>query len=226
MSESRSIEKLMEDIGRTVSFRSPSQREPIPCAECDDITTGHHICEKCRHKSIKRHAVLNSIPERYRWASLDEPLMATRIRGWSAIREQLESIDVGAQNIVLTGPAGSGKSSVLSALMNAHSERDVRWISAYKLAITRAHHDLGDESALERQAKSCRVLALDDLGNDRRTQLSAIDDVILDRYDSQRVMWVTTSLSGIEITKRYGDGIARRIFEQAVTIKILSKTSP
>jgi hypothetical protein len=68
-------------------------------------------------------------------------------------------------------------------------------------------------------AMGCSVLALDDLGNER-AERSAVPDVIFERHAEDRPTWLTTAFGPDAIAKRYGDGIARRVFERAAVIDL------
>lgn len=203
---------------------APPSEPAVPCTECSEPTKEQDgRCWKCTARAERIADALETIPPRYRWASLVEPFMANRVRIWPSIRAKVATCEARARNIVLRGAAGCGKTSVLAALVRAELEvgrLGVRWVAARDLATTRAQHDLGEVSSLESMAMSCRVLALDDLGNDRRTQLSAVDDVILERHDRELVTWTTTALSPDELTARYGAGVARRIYEGALVLDL------
>ena len=63
------------------------------------------------------------------------------------------------------------------------------------------------------------VLLLDDLGKDADIKSNPVPAVIAERHDEERVTWITTELTPPEIAKRYGDGIARRICENALVLR-------
>lgn len=223
MTRGRDVEfdDLLAEIIRTHPM--PPPRTPVPCPACKTPTADGEACRTCREARWRQDALqkrLHVIPPRYRWADLKDALMGQRVRAWGPLRAALAGAP--GRSLVLWGPAGAGKTSVMAAMVRAEVEadRDVCWVAARDLATTRAQNGLGEESALESRAKRCRLLALDDLGNDRRTQLSAIDDVLLERHDQELRTWVTTALGPAEVTARYGAGIARRVFEGALVIEV------
>ncbi len=65
------------------------------------------------------------------------------------------------------------------------------------------------------------VLVLDDLGRDEDIKSNPVPAIIADRHAEKRVTWITTELTPAEIAKRYGDGIARRICENAAVTRFV-----
>ena len=74
-------------------------------------------------------------------------------------------------------------------------------------------------------AMRARVFLLDDLGSDSAIDSSPIQNIIAERHAEDRVTWITTGLSPTEIAKRYGGGTARRILQDALSIRIGSSHS-
>jgi hypothetical protein len=226
MSHDVVFQALLDEIRRT--HPEPAPEPPRPCGTCGVASaTDGDDCARCwRRKADEQRLAevladrLRTIPPRYQWAAWDNQAMASRVHGLGRLRASLANAH--SRNVVLLGPAGSGKSSALAALVREAVEGGAapRWVSARDLATTRSQHDLGEASELERAAMRAPILALDDLGNDRRTQLSAVDDVLLERHDMELVTWVTTALGPSEVTARYGAGIARRVFEGAIVVEV------
>ncbi|MBV9945478.1 MAG: hypothetical protein JOZ69_01365 [Myxococcales bacterium] len=101
------------------------------------------------------------------------------------------------------------------------------FVDVRRLARAARQHPLGSSSEVPLVAESIRadVLLLDDLGEERGAD-DAVLDVIRDRHAQDRPTIVTsghalTMRSGIEVFgQRYGDGIARRLFQGAVVIEL------
>jgi DNA replication protein DnaC len=94
-----------------------------------------------------------------------------------------------------------------------------RFVHATRLGVARIQHPAGHGEADEvREAVTAPLVLLDDLGAERDTANNAVGDVITERHAEGRSTWVTTGLSQGEIVKRYGGGIARRLFEGAAVI--------
>jgi DNA replication protein DnaC len=78
----------------------------------------------------------------------------------------------------------------------------------------------GHTSEQIQRARGARVLVLDDLGIEQASEASraAVCDLVWRRADSDRAgraTIVTTSLSPDELTRRYGDGMTRRLHQLA-----------
>jgi DNA replication protein DnaC len=126
---------------------------------------------------------------------------------------------VGSPGLLLFGPSGSGKTSLACALLRAWEARDVRrrgvFLPAWKLAVARAQYGLGHGEPPEvERALSAALLVLDDLGSERNTATNAVPDVIFERAYAGRLTWVTTWMTAEQVAQRYGDGIARRLWER------------
>jgi hypothetical protein len=60
---------------------------------------------------------------------------------------------------------------------------------------------------------------LDNLSDDSKFETNTIPDVIIERHAEERTTWITTELEPEALAKRYGGGIARRVFEHAQIIR-------
>lgn len=152
---------------------------------------------------------VRTIPEAYQWATFSAPELAKRIIGDFAGDSQLTSATI-------VGPAGSGKTSLACAMFRqaiANGSRGM-FVSAFDLAKARAQSPLGQgECPLIERAISCRLLLVDDLGQERIFNNSAVSEVLFERHQRMRPLIVTTGLSPEQLIERYGDGIARRLLE-------------
>lgn len=222
-----SLDSIMKNIGSVIDKRADAAPTPVcahgvgrrlTCAQCDAIWA---------EESRKRELAIEtrSIPARYHWSAPESPELQKRITGHDSTKDSLESI-CEAASAVFTGPAGAGKTSLACAALRLAKRQGamVLFEHSYKLANARALHKLGDgEPALVDRAMSCQLLLIDDLGNERRTELSAVSDVIFERHAEERCTWVTTAFSPSEIAAKYGDGISRRVFEGAKVVRLGKK---
>ena len=111
-----------------------------------------------------------------------------------------------------------GKTSLACALLRAWEARYPRrravLVPAWKLGVARAQHGVGQGEAPEvEHAFTAGLCVIDDLGSERNTAMNAVPDVIFARALEGRPTWVTTWMTPEAVTQRYGDGIARRLFE-------------
>jgi DNA replication protein DnaC len=147
------------------------------------------------------------------------------VKDASAIERAKAAID--AERVVLTGPAGVGKTVLGTCLLRAMSTTrgaTASFVDAYMLGSARAQHELGaGEAPAVASAMRMPLLLLDDLGGDRPTVQSPIADVIFERHQRMRSTIVTTGFDLEAIRAKYGDGVARRVFEGAVVIALKPK---
>jgi hypothetical protein len=158
-----------------------------------------------------------TIPPAFRWAALDAGELRHRVRRERAIAEGRTALASGG-SLLVVGPSGSGKTSLACALLRAwdavHPRRLGVFMPAWKLGIARAHHGLGQGEAPDvERAMTTRLLVIDDLGSERNIATNAVPDVILARALAGLPTWVTTWMTAAEVAQRYGDGIARRLYE-------------
>lgn len=173
-----------------------------------------------------RADVLKWIPPTYAAASLDaEWLMA--LVGPANITRCPEVIR--EQHIAFVGPPGAGKTSLAAAMYRVAVAGETstgalsryRWVSAHKLAKARSQQPMGEgESPLVEACINASLLVLDELGAEDLRYASAVAEVLFERHDQARPTWVTTGVGPQEIAKRYGGGIARRVFEGAVVFRL------
>ena len=186
--------------------------------------------ERARLRRAALHAFERSLPPLYRWARLDSPLIATRVK--LPIPRELPT----AKSVVFIGAPGIGKTSLAVALLRAMLERDLaaatlaneesaalvprkyRFVHAHRLGAARIK---GAEGLADlKTALQATVVLLDDLGAEADVPSNTAPEVIQERHAEERATWCTTSLSPQEIAERYGAGIARRVLERAMVLRL------
>jgi DNA replication protein DnaC len=175
------------------------------------------VCLECQGTEEAKRAAedrMGGIPEAFRWSTLDSAALRLRAPP-AAVERARESVRI--PRVVLVGPAGAGKTSLLCAMLRARCEDDrVLFAPAWRLGLARSKHPLGEGDPLDvRRALAVDVCGLDDMGSERQTATNAVPDVIFERHAEGRALWVTTAMGQEEMAQRYGDGIARRVFEHA-----------
>jgi DNA replication protein DnaC len=208
--------------------------KPAPCPGCGGESTGGSrpiLCASCkaaaetakfeqaradRLASLAR-SWLRVCPARYAWADFAAPEMGDRVKDPKAVALAQKA---NATTSTLVGGAGAGKTS-LAAAMGRHrtmAGKSPWWVRAVDLATARRAMKLGEgETELVRRALSADVLVLDDIGAEDQTQFSkVVAEVIHARHDDMLDTIVTTGFAEKAIGERYGDGIARRLFEECV----------
>ncbi len=215
----------------------PRERKCKTCGEGYDISDEamydrevaySPYCVACQNERRAQRATesfLRSVPASYAWAALDAPELQKRVRGYARAMAQSEGI-LAAERVVFVGPTGSGKTSLAVALLRAALPNlggDGLFVHSFRLAEAKSKQKLGEESPLISACNWARVLLLDDLGNEPKTELSAVPSVVFERHAEARVTWVTTAFTSDDLARRYGDGVSRRIYERALPIQLGAK---
>ena len=169
------------------------------------------------------------IPPSFQWAELGTRLLAERVPSAQAREASARSIQ--EPRIVWTGQSGSGKTSLAAALFRACAKRLVEmgvraeFEPAWRLAGARARHPLGEgEPDIVQAAFRSELLVLDDLGTDKAVPSSPLEEIVFERHWNALATWVTTWMTTEQVSNRYGEGFARRIFQGALVIDCGGKT--
>ena len=187
------------------------------------------VVARRRRESLR--AFEKHLPPRFQWSRLDHPDFRRRV---SLPTIPLRPPD--AMRVLFFGPSSAGKTTLAVALLRALLEakvaahpfasdddidavaRECRFVPARRLGV--AALVPGDPLEI-RRAMRAPVLLLDDLGKDADIKSNPVPAVIAERHDEERVTWITTELTPPAIVKRYGDGIARRICENASVTRFI-----
>lgn len=197
---------------------------PAPTADMDPKVT-----EADEAKAIERKLVA-TLPKSYRWAARGVPELAQRVhdvrRGGAEPVTIDWLLDTAPKTswLVLSGPASSGKTSLAVAMMREWSKarrQPADFVHAFRLGIARIQNKAGTgEADLVDRAMRAPLVLIDDVGSERDTANNAMLDVIFERHAEDLPTWVTTGLSGTQITNRYGAGFLRRITERATLLSV------
>lgn len=203
---------------------------PVPivveqCETCEKplARSERRFCTACLRTSDERRraeGVLRAIPEAFApWAAFGNP----RLR--RAVKVDLSRSMVGALlakvRVTFRGPTYAGKTALASACFREWvGQRRPGWATARfegarHLGLARARHGMGhhEEPPEFDRAIKCGLLVIDDFGNEScPPNFACLGDIVFRRHELNRPTWVTTGLSEVEVEKRYGVAIQRRLF--------------
>jgi len=202
------------------------RRVPCEWPRCSELAVldGRCLVHDREWRSEKQRVhlaelVAAQIPETFRLATLSEPWLVELVGG-SAVAEARDLVARGAWALIYSSRSGAGKTSLAAAMVRERSRRDVCWTSARALAVASAHTRLGEEPALVAKARASGLLVVDELGTEADSFGSAVADVIMDRHDLGRPVWITTPIAGAKLSERYGSGLLRRINENGAVVRV------
>ena len=192
------------------------QSAHVPCWDCSEAA-------RAKAAQAERNAnLLASIPRRFRWARLDSPELAARCHLEGTSPQLAGALVLRAAGAVFAGPAGSGKTSLAVACLQARGTG--LFVPALRLGMARMQSGLGDGEAMPVEAAiRAPVLLLDDVGQEAKTATNAVKDVVFARHDAERPTWITTGLTTAQLAGLYGDGFVRRILEGAYAVRMGAK---
>lgn len=199
---------------------APAPRQPN-CRVCETPLEKWGTCESCK-RHMRLGASYSMLPASFAWCTLRSPDLYKRIFAKKALAQGEKARD--EPRVVFTGPAGSGKTSLACAILrDRFVEKDEGFLfqPAYLLALARQRHKLGEGEPPEIEASlQVDVLLIDDLGMEKPgpTSVNDIEIVIYERHLRGQSTWITTWMGREKVRERYGDGIARRIYEDATLI--------
>lgn len=207
-----------------------------PCRRCERylcrtgcgtaVSRDYGICHACFNSEKQAEwtaKVQAAMPRRALGATLDSPWLV-KLVGIDRIKLARESL--AAERVACVGPPGAGKTSLVAAMFQASQRPSGQspwpaWYSAHELAKARALHALGEgEAPVIWRALQADLLVIDELGGEDERYASAVKEILYERHAACLPTWVTTGVGSAEIGNRYGGGIARRVFEDAVVFKL------
>lgn len=228
------IGDALRAFGISLDIPEPTERECsggcgvkilAPCKVwCKACLARVELAESRRAARGQIGAALRSIPREWQWATFYAPELPIRLARSNPDLEFIrERTPVNCRGgFTILGPAGCGKTSIACALLRRFLDADSVDVTERirsRFASSREVPDLQPDPA--RDLRSVPVLVLDDVGAeiDTATGRSAISDLLAYRHAWELPTIVTTWLNHTAIATRYGDGIARRLFEHALEIR-------
>lgn len=188
--------------------------------------------------------VRREIPRSFRWSRWDAPELVERTRRPVEQLKRIEAAFGDHGRGIFVGHAGSGKTSLACAWLRGvigawGNPKDARIFLAARPRFVAAK-DLAAPSYLEGVAwidlaLSASALVLDDLGAEldgaahdsglAAQRRALVDRLIRSRHDRGLGTVVTTAIGTVgdhakELARVYGDGIARRLLERAVVVRL------
>lgn len=189
------------------------------------------VCWLCR-RTLRWHWLVRDIgiPPRFAWARLGASELAQRCGGANVVGQLAVAAYRCPRALALVGDSGSGKTSAAAALIVGAAAFDFAFDgvpahtyvfdSAIELAREASHIPTWQgEAARVTRAKEAGVLMLDEIGREDERQRQTIVEIIHARHDAERPTWITTGLVRADLGGRYGGGVLRRLFEDAVVIR-------
>ena len=216
------------EVSPTVNVHHNFAKPSLHVRGCE-IAWKDDQCFNTARANLKKYAA------HYACTGLSDPVLLERVsdtvKHVASMRQLIEKEGSG----ILLGDTGHGKSSlavaglcqVLKAGRRAKRDSEawrtavgVRFYPARVLAKRRSQNPLGRGEPDEvTDALGASILLLDELGSEMSDFKSAIADVIMDRYDTGRPIWVTTGCSPGELVDRYGAAFGRRLVERGMVIQ-------
>ena len=201
-------------------------------AECAAIATVPEGAWEAEQQRMRlgeaRDNLEATIPRLLAWARFsaqgDMTLTPDGVRVASPAMVARSLASVRCAHVVWMGDPGAGKSSLAVASLRrwvSGSHRPAMFVAAHHLATARIQHAAGrGEAPLVARAIAAPLLLIDDLGQGNTTATDAVSDVIRDRVDQDKPLWITTGLTAQELMARYDGGALRRIFERAMIVRV------
>src|SRR5579883_893076 len=194
-----------------------------PGQRCDACGAVHD--DRQRRERLRADAML-TVPPRYRALRFDGAELAARVKDPGAIERVRRALAEGVDRVLLLGPAGAGKTSIAAAALAAATydrTADGLFIAAHDLAPARANAPLGREPELVATARTVGVLVLDELHGEAHVPTSPVAEVVHARHAAMLTTIVTTGQPLEALAQRYGDGLVRRLVEDAEVIDLQTR---
>ena len=219
------LRELAEEHAKVCKLPECERCDRYLCADgCGTrVPSRFRRCDACaKDRGLARWRAM--VPPEHVDVKFSSPLLGKLIAP-----EVLELLDVPPgelrPRVTLLGDAGAGKTSLAVAILrrNLVKHGGELFVKAPALAVARSLHPLGQgEAPLVAQALSTRFLVLDELGleSSQPAHASLIGEVIDTRHAARLPTVVTSGLTDKEIGARYGGGIARRLFEDALVLRL------
>lgn len=213
------------------------------CSDCEKRKyTAERAREFAKMREGQRKYIFSSVPADLQWAAEDSPDLVGRVTGGSKmVRKILQAADAllagKVPRVAYQAPAGVGKTvgavvtfrkmvweADWSTVCDSQCGRNTRWsrfADAAQLGWIRMNSPLGDEPEELTKIIEAPVLVLDDIGGEApigQQAIAIVGEVIRARHRSGLPTIYTTGFSVEELTRFYGSGVTRRIFDRAALV--------
>lgn len=171
-----------------------------------------------------RPPVLDFLPARFAWATLDSPLLSKRVK---VVKDPVRAGHemVKASNVTIFGlGTGVGKTSLTNAAfrewvtMNRRASFRARYNNAQSMALHVQWAALGKVPEAIDKALHASHYVLDALGTETHHATNPFAAILVHRMESGLPTWVTTHLREKEIVERYGAAAFRALTEGALVL--------
>lgn len=212
--------------GCTLAICERCGRVACSAAGCGRLAVDGGLCQAHEAERLveqRRRALANmvaeQIPEAYRAADLGASWLA-RLVGAPNV-EKARAIARGGGWVTVYSPrSGVGKTSLVAGMVKERGRRDVMWTTARTIATASAYAKLGEEPPILVAARGAGLLVVDELGTEADRFGATVADVVMDRHDLRRDVWVTTPHTGAQLAERYGAGLVRRLTDNGETLQL------
>lgn len=134
----------------------------------------------------------------------------------------------------IVGPTGSGKTHCLCAMLKERilsrfDKKNCLFLPVEDLLddLRSCYSDKNDsrEDVLITRLKEIDILGLDDLGSERMTDwvFSKMYQIINNRYNNMKLIYITSNLDLSELSSKFDERIASRLFQMCETIRLEGK---
>jgi len=219
------------------AIKKSGAAENIICAKCNN--SGYKngkICEcvlkKYKEYLVKESGFISTAPNSFLGADkifADTEKKAEYGKIYNKFSEYCNVFPKGSRNIVLSGPAGTGKTYAAQIIANNLIDKgfSVLCVTAFSLierfknfirSFAAAYQDTETDALFE-----CDLLMIDDLGTEpaiRNITEEYLYNVINERLVRGKPFLVTTNLIPIEIEQRYGQRLTSRLLSREKTILV------
>lgn len=221
---------LLAEFGYPKDYTLP----PYECPRCKDtgFLEDARMCDCMRRELILaayESSGLGSLMQRQSFENFDLNYYGTvgeerrRMQeNFETLRAYAESFDLGAENLMLVGGTGLGKTHLSTAIARRVIDRgyDVFYTGSIEMfaEFEQARFGFGGEKQAANEALSrytdCDLLILDDLGTEHTNQFTSacLYMVLNNRINLRRPTVISTNLTGKEIFEKYAERITSRLF--------------
>lgn len=197
-----SIDNYLERLRNSRASTEAPHRRPLPLPHISEAIRDNYreIVERSREAWIQDEKISEAIDKASRW-----------------LQDQQAPCF-----LILSGPPGTGKTTLLHAIHSALKEREARSIPDFFTALQIARFAESETSKYYAICEDLSFVAIDDIGTESArlnmygTERAPIKNLLEERYTRRLRTIITTNLGPREIRERYGDRIADRFKEAAI----------